>query len=206
MKPTQIFRPCRRAGEILSLILVWIASAFAQTELDFSTQGPPAQGRPPAPPMSTPVGGPPLMAAPPGVPVSRHPSQESMPPMPAPMGAPLAPGELPKLELPEHIAIQPVKYTSEKSPDPFISPFELEAMSRNKTIVKTTEELEISSEELEGFQVTGIVWGSRFPQAIINETVVKIGEAINGASIVDITKEGVYVVYEEKKYLLKTLR
>lgn len=131
------------------------------------------------------------------------PGGPNMPPMPG--GTPSTMVEPPKIELPEIVTIEPVKYTSEKLPDPFLSPFEIEALSKTQVEIKT-EELEISQEELEGFQVTGVVWGSKLPQAIINENVVRVGEIINGASIVDITKEGVYVVYEEKKYLLRTPR
>ena len=43
--------------------------------------------------------------------------------------------------------------------------------------------------------VTGIVWGSNMPEAIVNDQVVKIGDEIAGAKIVDIARHGISVLF-----------
>lgn len=50
--------------------------------------------------------------------------------------------------------------------------------------------------------IQGIVWGGNFPQAIINNKVVKRGETIEGAFIKEIDKEGVTLIFEGRKYKL----
>jgi len=52
--------------------------------------------------------------------------------------------------------------------------------------------------------VTGVLWGSKTPQAIINSKVVKIGDVIEKAEVIDINKEGVSVRYGEQEYLLNS--
>ena len=86
-----------------------------------------------------------------------------------------------------------VKYTSQDLPDPFKSPFEREEAVGEPTVTVGLPHLEVQ----------GMVWGSKIPQAIINNTVVTVGEAIEGAEIIDIRKEGVYVLYEERQYILR---
>ncbi|MFH0801948.1 MAG: hypothetical protein V2A78_06115 [bacterium] len=51
--------------------------------------------------------------------------------------------------------------------------------------------------------VTGIVWGSAKPKAIINGDVVGKGDVVNGAEIIDISKEGILFKYNDKEYLMK---
>ena len=91
-----------------------------------------------------------------------------------------------------------VEYTSQDLRDPFQSPFEL---------YKPVEEPEEKPPPVRGglshLEVQGIIWDSKIPQAIINNTVVKAGEVIEGAEILAIRKEGVYVLYEGKQYILR---
>ena len=54
-------------------------------------------------------------------------------------------------------------------------------------------------------QVQGIVWGTEMPQAIINNTVVRVGEIIGEVEILDIRKEGVYVLYQGGQYILRSV-
>ena len=96
-----------------------------------------------------------------------------------------------------------VEYTSQDLRDPFQSPFEL---------FKPVEEPERPKKEeapivggLSYLEVQGIVWGSSMPQAIINNTVVREGETIEGAEILAIRKEGVYVLHEERQYILRPI-
>jgi hypothetical protein len=52
--------------------------------------------------------------------------------------------------------------------------------------------------------VQGLIWGSSLPQAIINNKVVKVGDVIQGADIIDISKEGVLVLFAGTEYKLST--
>jgi hypothetical protein len=56
--------------------------------------------------------------------------------------------------------------------------------------------------ELPNFTVQGLVWGGVFPQAIINDQVVKKGDVLGDAKIVEIGKEGVTVLFGNKEYVL----
>lgn len=46
-------------------------------------------------------------------------------------------------------------------------------------------------------QVSGIVWNTKKPQAIIDEKVVTIGDIVQDSKIVDIHKDGVDIIYKE---------
>ncbi len=51
-------------------------------------------------------------------------------------------------------------------------------------------------------KINGIVWGGDRPQAIINGQVVSIGDTIQEAKVIAITKQGVAVRYKSKKITL----
>jgi len=55
---------------------------------------------------------------------------------------------------------------------------------------------------LPSLTIQGIVWGGSFPQAIINNKVVRAGDTIEGVEITDINKNGVTVFFENQKYTL----
>jgi hypothetical protein len=46
-------------------------------------------------------------------------------------------------------------------------------------------------------QLTGMVWGEAQPQAIINSKVMAVGDWIEGARVVSITKKGVQLSFEK---------
>lgn len=50
--------------------------------------------------------------------------------------------------------------------------------------------------------IQGVIWGGRFPQAIINNKVVKVGDAIEGARIISIDKDGVTLFFKDRQYNL----
>jgi len=50
--------------------------------------------------------------------------------------------------------------------------------------------------------VQGIIWGGRFPQAIINNKVVKVEDTIEGARVISIDKEGINLLFEGMQYNL----
>lgn len=54
-----------------------------------------------------------------------------------------------------------------------------------------------------GLTVTGLVWGGDEPKAIINGEIYGIGDTINDAQIIEITKEGIKVSYQGTEHLLK---
>jgi len=51
---------------------------------------------------------------------------------------------------------------------------------------------------ISSLNISGIVWNSERPQAIVNETVVSIGDTVNGLLIKDITEAGLIVVFGEE--------
>lgn len=53
--------------------------------------------------------------------------------------------------------------------------------------------------------VQGIIWGGNFPQAIVNNKVVKVGDVLEGVDIVGINKEGVTVLFAGVEHKLTTL-
>lgn len=50
--------------------------------------------------------------------------------------------------------------------------------------------------------IQGIIWGGKFPQAIINNKVVKTGDFIDEVKIIEINKEGITVSFDNRKYVL----
>lgn len=53
--------------------------------------------------------------------------------------------------------------------------------------------------------VQGIIWEGNPKQAIINNKVVKVGDTLDGADIVDISKEVVIVLFAGVEYELSTM-
>lgn len=52
-------------------------------------------------------------------------------------------------------------------------------------------------------RLQGIIWGIQPPRAIINDRIVKIGESIEGAQIVDIAPEGVTIDYQGQRTVVR---
>jgi hypothetical protein len=57
---------------------------------------------------------------------------------------------------------------------------------------------------LPAFTVQGVIWGSKVPQAIINNKVVKVGDVLEGAKIISIGQEGIVVLFEGSEYNLSS--
>lgn len=93
-----------------------------------------------------------------------------------------------------------VEYTGRGLRDPFESPFELFVPLEEAPKEKKGAPI---AGGLTHLVVQGMIWDSKIPQAIINDTVVRPGEVIEGAEILDIRKEGVYVLYEGNQYILR---
>jgi|GEM_PF-1080829 len=57
---------------------------------------------------------------------------------------------------------------------------------------------------INSLQLQGVIWGGRFPQAIINEKVVKVGDTLGEARIVEINKEGVSLFLDDRIYKISS--
>lgn len=87
-----------------------------------------------------------------------------------------------------------VEYNTTADRDPFASllPSDLDVVT--------------DSVPLPDLSMEGLVWGSERPTAIINGKVVRVGEEISGAKVVEINKEGVTVLFNGKMYEIKPQR
>ncbi len=82
--------------------------------------------------------------------------------------------------------------------DPFVSllPTKSEALTAS-TEMKSGEKVNLPS-----FSVQGLIWGTDRPQAIIDNKIFNLGDEIEGAKIVQITKEGVKILYQNNIFVL----
>jgi len=95
-----------------------------------------------------------------------------------------------------------VQYTARGLRDPFKSPFEMQV---TPVVEERRPEQPSIEYGLSHLTVQGMVWGSDNPQAIINNKVTRIGEIIDGAEILEIRREGVYVLYEGRQYIVRPM-
>lgn len=54
------------------------------------------------------------------------------------------------------------------------------------------------------FTIQGVIWNTDTPQAIVDNVVVGIGGVIKEAYIVDITKEGIKILYQDTLFFVET--
>jgi len=97
---------------------------------------------------------------------------------------------------PENPLIPNIEYKAGELRDPFWSP------QKEKRIKERLPQKQVQEKPLPALKVKGIVWGGEFPQAIINNKVVKIGDTVDGVQIVGINKFGVTVSFENRQYNL----
>jgi len=57
---------------------------------------------------------------------------------------------------------------------------------------------------LPSISISGLIWNSDMPQAILNGQVKKIGDTIEGVKIIDITKTGIIVEYMGEKIIISS--
>lgn len=76
---------------------------------------------------------------------------------------------------------------------------------REKTTMGSTKSVKREEGELKPPELTiqGLVWGKINPQAIVNDTVVSIGDTLQDAKILDISKEGIKVLFKGVIFLIK---
>lgn len=92
-----------------------------------------------------------------------------------------------------------VEYTSGELRDPLRSPLPLEEEKISLPAAPVEEEVV----SLPSLSVQGMVWGVEPAKAIINDEVVGIGDTILDAQVLDIKKEGVYLLYKGKEFIVK---
>ncbi|MFA5096195.1 MAG: hypothetical protein WC478_02525 [Candidatus Omnitrophota bacterium] len=95
----------------------------------------------------------------------------------------------------EEILRTRLEYRAQGLRDPF-QPFVQESKP------EVTPEVKVVEKPLPSLAVQGLVWGGAFPQAIINNKVVRVGETIEGAQVTLIDKNGVTVLFADREYKL----
>jgi len=85
-----------------------------------------------------------------------------------------------------------VEYGAQELKDPFRG-------YRKRTVTRVTESKSVM---LPNLVIQGVVWGGEVPQAIINNKVVKRGDAIENVHIVDINKKGIDIMFEGRQFNL----
>jgi len=105
------------------------------------------------------------------------------------------------------LVLRPViEYSSGDLRDPFNDLFYLEK-KKDDQIVQAPEEGVEQQEplpSLDNFKVKGVIWGGKFPLVIINDKMLKVGDLINDAEIVSITKEGIVLNFSGRIATLVT--
>lgn len=100
---------------------------------------------------------------------------------------------------PEKVKRPAVRYGSSDSRDPFKTSFQDDAcVPESEKAVAQVEAVSPPTHLL----VQGLIWGTKLPQAIINNTVIKIGDTLEGALITDINQGGVKVLYQGAEFTL----
>jgi hypothetical protein len=92
-----------------------------------------------------------------------------------------------------------VEYTSYNLRDPLKNPLLKTEAARVSSKPEIPEDISLPEE----FKVKGIVWGIEPVKAIINDEVVGRGDSILDVQILDIKKDGVYLLYKGKKFIVK---
>ncbi|MCD6094131.1 MAG: general secretion pathway protein GspB [Candidatus Omnitrophica bacterium] len=87
------------------------------------------------------------------------------------------------------VEYQPIKR------DPFHSPLDI----LDKEVMPEPAETEITLPQM---SLQGWTWGYE-PRAIINNQVVKKGDKISGAEVLEIRKEGVILIYQGKVFTIR---
>ena len=100
---------------------------------------------------------------------------------------------------PEDYLEPPVVYDAERLKDPFMPPQTKENKEPLPESVLKPKAPEVVPPAL---IIQGIIWGGSSPQAILNQKIVKIGDTLEGARIIDIKKEGVTIDFQDQLFSL----
>ena len=100
-------------------------------------------------------------------------------------------------KLPRPKTIEEISYKkTEKDPLKNIFAQFLEKLRRR------VSEKEIEKLPIPDLNIEGLIWNSDMPQAIINGSVIKIGDYIEGVKVIEIDKKGITIEYEGQKVLI----
>ena len=102
----------------------------------------------------------------------------------------------------DRVVLPKIEYKAEGLRDPFESVFKKEAVAPSTT--GTGEQVSETQAQVlpPSLGVQGIIWGGKIPQAIVNDKVVKIGDVIAEAKIIDISKEAVKILFKNRSFNL----
>jgi len=94
---------------------------------------------------------------------------------------------------------------NERRISPFISQFPI--VKEEPKIVKPIEFVAVVEEkkiDVSVYKLSGVVWGAYAPRAVINGKIYSVGDILDEGEIVKIGKEGVTILFNEKKYYIRT--
>lgn len=92
-------------------------------------------------------------------------------------------------------ALRPqIEYKASDLRDPFIMFSENRPVESDKNLTE--------GQQMPVLTVSGIIWGGVFPQAIVNNKVVKTGDSVDGVEIIGINKDYIEVFFFGNKYKL----
>jgi hypothetical protein len=96
-----------------------------------------------------------------------------------------------------------VEYKAGDLRDPFQETIVKGAILKEEKLAEQKKEIAVEKEITPPtLTVQGLVWGGNFPQAIINNKVVRIGDTIEGAKVISIDKEGINLIFEGMQIVL----
>ncbi|MCX5711533.1 MAG: hypothetical protein NTY47_00455 [Candidatus Omnitrophica bacterium] len=97
---------------------------------------------------------------------------------------------------PEGLLRPKAEYEAGTLRDPFIQV--------NEQVPSATTQQATQQQPRPDLRVSGIIWGGVFPQAIINDKVVKVGDVVDGVTILEINKDYINVSYSGVKSKLNS--
>ena len=72
------------------------------------------------------------------------------------------------------------------------------------TVTMPTSQVSQQQNPVENFVVSGLVWNSARPQAIVNDTVVSIGDMIGVAKVTNIERDGITLFADGNLYKIRS--
>ncbi len=107
----------------------------------------------------------------------------------------------------------PAKEVSAPTRDPFQLPSRLKEAFRQQALEREQEKAAHETQkpvatsrtetQLPALNLQGILWGTSKPQAIINRQILSVGDTIEQAEVVAVTKEGVTLLFNGREVELK---
>jgi hypothetical protein len=66
----------------------------------------------------------------------------------------------------------------------------------------TAAEPSSAKRPLPSLQLQGLIWGGEFPQAVVNNKVVNVGDSVEGAKVIKINRDGIEVLFDGAPYAI----